>query len=66
MEMKRHDMDIKALRKGMKELKEHKFPWRHDYHYGFHYAIELCSKLIENQIRKDRRKKNKGDYEKYE
>lgn len=37
-----------------------------EYGYGFHDAIILCNKLIENQIRKYRRKKNKGDYEKYE
>lgn len=44
-------MNIKALRKGMRELKEYNFPYRHDYHYGFHDAIELCNKLIEKQIR---------------
>jgi len=37
-----------------------------EYGYGFYDAIILCNKLIENQIRKYRRKKNKGDYEKYE
>ena len=50
-------MNIKELRKGMKELKEHKYPYRMDYHYGFHDAIELCNKLIEKQIRKDKRNK---------
>jgi hypothetical protein len=46
---------IKGIRKGMRELKERKFPWRAGYGYGYHDAIELCNKLIENQIRKDRR-----------
>jgi hypothetical protein len=40
----------KQLKKGMRKLKEVKFPYRHEYHYGFHDAIERCNKLIENQI----------------
>lgn len=52
-------MDIKALRKGMRELKSRVFPYRDQYHYGFHDAIELCNKLIEQQIRKDKRKLKK-------
>ena len=44
-------MDIKAVRKGIKELKERRFPWRGDYGYGFHDAIEQCSEMIEKQIR---------------
>ena len=52
-------MNIKALRKGMRELKESKYPYRMEYHYGFHDAIELCNKLIESQIRQYQKAKKK-------
>lgn len=48
-------MDIKALRKGMREIKKQIYPYRSEYNYGFHDAVEMCSKLIEQQIRKDRK-----------
>jgi len=50
---------VKEIRKGMKELKSRNFPYRHDYHYGFHDAIELCNKLIEKTMKKAARNKEK-------
>jgi hypothetical protein len=52
-------MDIKALRKGIRELKKRTFPYNFQKQWGFHDAIEECSKLIEKQIRKYRRKELK-------
>lgn len=46
---------IKGIREGIKEIREQKYPYRMQYHYGFHDAVELCSKMIEKQIRKDHR-----------
>jgi hypothetical protein len=50
---------MKALRKGMREIKEYSFPYRVEYHYGFHNAVEICNKLIEQEIRKYQKAKKK-------
>jgi len=53
-------MDIKALRKGMREIKKQMYPYRSEYNYGFHDAVEMCNKLIEKQIKKYNKAKKKG------
>ena len=52
-------MDIKAVRKGMREINKLNYPYRNEYNYGFHDAVEVCNKLIEKQIQKYNRAKRK-------
>ena len=53
-------MDIKTIRKEVKEINKQVYPYNDSYDNGFHDAIEQVSKMIDKQMRKYARAKKKA------
>lgn len=53
-------MDIKAVRRILREVKKQQYAYRGEYNFGFHDAIEQVSKMIDKQMRKYAREKKKA------